>query len=187
MKHANSLDIAADHLLTERTERRHLGWWKWLFVLVLVGLFVYRSTRPVVRLSAEPPASFFDHNRGWDREQAQKERLLARAYWNVAVLRIQAHYSPYRPLPAQPPPQFQISGAADTVESGVFASRNHYWSRLRDVWHESDAWVVSYGWNTDWVESGLKSLPQYLPKPVTAVFQSLVDLFNDIAQRISPP
>ena len=187
MKHANSLDTGADHLLTEEPERRHFGWWKWLFVLVLIGLFVYRSTRPVMRLSAEPPPSFYAHNRGWDQQQIQKERLLARAYWNVAVVRIQTYYSPYRPLPAQPPPQFQISDAADTVESGVIAARNRYWYKLRDVWNERDTWVVSYGWNTGWVENALKSLPQYLPKSVTAVFRTLVDLFNDIAKRISPP
>jgi hypothetical protein len=187
MKHANSLDTVADPLLTEQPEQNRLWRWKWLFILVLIGLFVYRSTRPVMRLAAEPPPSFYDHNRGWNRQQMQKRRLLARAYWKVAVLRIQAHYSPYRPLPAEPPPQFQIPDAAETSESGVISARNHYWYRLRDVWQERDAWVVSYGWNTGWVESTLNSLPQYLPKPVTAVFQGLVDLFNDIAQRISPP
>jgi hypothetical protein len=187
MKHANSLDTVADHLLTEKPEPKRSGWWKWALVLVLVGLFVYRSTRPVVRLSAEPPPSFYDHNRNWDRQQMQRERRLARAYWNVAVLRIQTRFSPYRPLPAEPPPQFQISDAANTLESGMIAARDHYWYRLRDVWNERDAWVVSYGWNTGWIESVLKSLPQYLPKSVTAVFQMLIDVFNDIAQKISPP
>jgi hypothetical protein len=117
----------------------------------------------------------------------RQERRLALAYWNVAVQRIQAHYSPYRPLPTEPPPQFQISDAAETLEAGVNAARVHYWYRLRDVWNERDAWVLSYGWNTGWVESALNSFPQYLPKSVTAVFQMLIDLFNDIAQKISPP
>ncbi|HEX5411969.1 MAG TPA: hypothetical protein VFZ27_08915 [Terriglobia bacterium] len=185
MKYANSLDTAADRLLSERQKPKPSGWWKWVLVLLLAGLFVYRSTRPVMRLSAEPPPSFYDHNRKWDRREAQHERLLARAYWNVAIQRIQSRYSPMSPLPAEPPPQFEISEAAATLESGMITARVHYWERLREVWSNGDAWVVSYGWNTGWAESTLNSIPQYLPKSVTAVFQSLGDIFNDIANKIA--
>lgn len=69
----------------------------------------------------------------------------------------------------------------------MMTARNYYWERLRNVWNERDAWVVSYGWNTSWAESALNSLPQYLPKSVTAVFQSLVDIFNNIAKKIAVP
>jgi hypothetical protein len=187
MKHANSLDIAADHVLIERPRQTSRGWWKWALVLSLVGLFVYRSTRPVVRLSADPPPSFYDHNRNWDRQKVQHERLVARAYWNVAVQQIQTHYSPVRPLPAEPPPQFKISAAAATLESGMVTARNRYWYRLRDVWDERDAWVVSYGWDTEWAETTLNSLPHYLPRSVTAAVQALVDIFKGIAKRIAVP
>lgn len=186
MKHANSLDTAADQLLLEQPRPKPSGWWKWALVLILAGLFVYRSTRPVVRLSADPPPSFYDHNRNWGHQQTQHERV-ARAYWNVAIQQIQNRYSPAWPLPADPPPQFRISAEATTLESGMMTARNYYWERLRNVWNERDAWVVSYGWNTSWAESALNSLPQYLPKSVTAVFQSLVDIFNNIAKKIAVP
>jgi len=185
MKHANSLDTAADHLFHERPVRKRSGSWKWALALILVMLFVYRSTRPVMRLSAEPPPTFYGYNRTPDRQQRHYERALALAYWNVAVRRIQRDYSPGKPLPADPPPEFQVADAASTLETNVMAVRVHYWYRLREVWNQRDAWVVSYGWNSDWLESSLNALPQYLPRSVTGVIQSLVDFVNDVAQEIS--
>jgi hypothetical protein len=154
-------------------------------LLILAVLFVYRSTRPVMRLSAEAPPAFCDYNRTWNRQVRQHERRLARAYWSVAVLRIQRYYSPHRPLPVEPPRQFQISGATQSLESNMISGRTHYWRRLRQVWVNRDAWVVSYGWNTDWVEGTLNTLPRYLPKSVVGAFQRLVDLFIGIANKIS--
>ena len=65
------------------------------------------------------------------------------------------------------------------------AGRVQYWNRLRRVWGEGDAWDVSYGWNTRWVETAMNSLPGYLPRSVRGVVQSFVDFINDIAQDIS--
>lgn len=185
MKHANSLDIPENHPFGERPQRKRSGQWKWALALILAGLFIYRSTRPVMRLSAEPPPAFYDYNRTWDRQERRHERWLAQAYWKVAVRRVQKHYSPDRPLPAAPPPQFRIADASSIVETEVMAGRVHYWYRLRKVWNQHDAWVVSHGWNTDWVESTLNSFPRYLPRSVTGVVQSFIDFFNDIAQRIA--
>jgi hypothetical protein len=154
-------------------------------VLILAVLFVYRSTRPVMRLSAEPPPAFYGYNRNLDQQQRHYERALALAYWNVAVRRIQIQYSPDRPLPADPPPQFRVADASSTLETDVMAARVHYWYRLREVWNQRDAWIVSYGWSIDWLEHSINTLPQYLPRAVTGVIQSLVDFVNDVAQEIS--
>lgn len=185
MKHANSLDIPENHPFGERPARKRFGYWKWALALVLAGLFIYRSTRPVMRLSAEPPPAFYEFSRTSDREGRQRERRLALAYWNVAVRNIQKFYSPGRPLPADPPPQFRISDAASPLETDLMAGRLQYWNRLRKVWLEGDTWDVSYGWNTDWLERALNALPRYLPRSVTGVVQSFVDFFNDVAQEIS--
>ena len=185
MKHANSLDIPENHPFGEQPARKRSELWKWALALVLAGLFVYRSTRPVMRLSAEPPPAFYGFNRTRDRQERQRERRLALAYWSVAVLRIQRYYIPEKPLPADPPPQFRVSDAASPLETDLMEGRALYWNRLRKVWEDGDAWVVSYGWNTDWVERGLNSLPRYLPRSVTGVVQTLVDFFNDVAQEIS--
>jgi hypothetical protein len=185
MKHANSLDTAVDHLFQERPVRKRSGWWKWALVPFLAVLFVYRSTRPVMRLSAEPPPAFYGYNRTLDPQQRHHEQRLALAYWNVAIRRIQREYSPGKPLPADPPPEFQVADAASTLETDVMAGRVHYWYRLRAVWNQRGTWVVSYGWNSDWLERSLNALPQYLPRSVTGVVQSLVDFVNDVAREIS--
>jgi hypothetical protein len=187
MRNSNSLYTAADHLLTEPPSPPRSGWWKWALGLILVLLFVYRSTRPVIRLSAEPPPSFYDHDRTSDQQELRRERQLARAYWNVAVRRIQTSYSRNRPLPADPPPQFQVSRSKNSPESNGITARAHYWYRLREVWNERGTWEVSYGWNTDWVANSLNAAPRYLPKSVTGAFQKIVNLFNDIGQEISAP
>jgi len=185
MKHSGSLYSVEDELFPEPSRKEGSGWWKWALAIILGTLFVYRSTRPVMRLSADPPPSFYDYNRAWDRQERQQEKRVAQAYWQVAVRQIQTYYSPNRPLPLDPPPQFQIAEAARSLEADMVASRVHYWYRLRDVWNQSETWNVSYGWNTDWVTSMLNALPQYVPNEVANFFQSIVDLCNNIAQRMS--
>lgn len=185
MKHVNSLNIPENHPFRERPTRRRSGHWKWVLALVLAGLFVYRSTRPVMRLSAEPPPAFYGYHWTRDRQERQREQRLALAYWSVAVRQIQRNYSPGKPLPQDPPPQFRISDAASHLETDLMAGRVQYWNRLRRVWGEGDAWDVSYGWNTRWVETAMNSLPGYLPRSVRGVVQSFVDFINDIAQDIS--
>lgn len=184
MKHSNSLYTLEDELFPEPRKRKGSGWWKWALATILGLLFVYRSTRPVMRLRADPPPSFYDYSRSLNKEERQHQRRLAEAYWNVAVHRIQAHYSPNRPLPENPPPQFRIGQAEKSMEADVATSRVHYWFGLREVWSERDAWNASYGWNTDWVENAINSTPQYMPQWVSNLFQGLINFFSDLAQKI---
>lgn len=186
MKHPNFLYTLEDELFPLPRKPRHSGWWKWAIGLALCGLFVYRSTRPTVRLSADPPPSFFDYNQDWSPQRRLEERRLAEAYWRVAVRRIQGQYSPEASLPADPPPQFRIADAAQSLESDVTAARVHYWRRLREVWSHRDAWVVSYRWNTDWVSSTINSLVQNLPYGIRNLFQQIADFFSAVAQIMSP-
>lgn len=184
MKHTNSLSSLEDELFHEPRKQRSSGWWMWSLAVIMGYLFVYRSTRPTVRLCADPPPTFYEGSRTWKNEQQQHERRVAQAYWRVAVQRIQIDYSQDRPLPANPPPQFQISGAQMSPKGDMAASRAHYWSRLREVWGRHDAWVTHRRWSTDWVENSLNSLPQYIPQWVSNFFQSLISFFINLAQRI---
>ena len=185
MKHPNSLYTLEDELFPPDPKPRHPGWLKWAILLTLCVLFVYRSTRPSLRLSAAPPPSFFGYNQNWTPQERRKQRHLAEAYWRVAVRRIQGKYSPESSLPADPPPQFRIADAAQNLESDVAAARIRYWQRLRDAWNQQNSWVIDYGWNTDWVGTTLNTLPQYLPRGVANVFQTVVDFFHAVAQAIS--
>lgn len=185
MKHTNSLYTLEDELFPLDPKPRLSGWWKWAIALVFCGLFVYRSTRPTVRLSADPPPAFLEYKQSWSPQERQENRRLAEAYWRVAVRRIQGQYLPESLLPADPPPQFHLARAAQSLEYDANAARVRYWRRLRDVWMRRNAWVVSYGWNTDWVDNSLNSFLQNLPRGVANVFQGPVDLFHAVEQAVS--
>lgn len=185
MKHTDMHYTVDGEFHQKPNKRKKGGWGKWALVIILALLFVYRSARPVMRLRAEPPPSFYDYSLTWSKEQRQRERHLAQAYWQVAVQRIQTYYSPEKPLPAAPPPQFRIGKASNGLAKDVVASRVHYWYRLRQVWNQRDAWVVSYKWNTSWIENSMNSLQQNAPQWVSNGFQAVVNWVNVIAQRIS--
>jgi hypothetical protein len=187
MKHSNSIYSLEGEFSAERKKRRKPGKWKWVILIVLGWLFVYRSTRPVMSLSAQPPPSFYDYNRSWSPQEAQHARELAREYWRVAVRRIQREYSPNRPLPQNPPVQFRIGDTASDLESDAMTARARYWYRLREVWSEPKVWVVSYGWSTAWVGNTLDSFSRYIPNWFSGLVQVLVELTHRIAQMISPP
>ena len=187
MKHLNTLSSMADELYSEPRKQERSGWWKWALAIILVSLFVYRSTRTAQRLQAAPPPSFYDYSKTWTPTERLDQRRVADAYWRVAVRRIQVYYSADEPLPSNPPPQFRISESARSLDSDVAASRVYYWHRLREVWHQPDAWTISYGWNTDWVESTASSIPQYIPQWVSNIFQGIIVFFDGITQRISAP
>ena len=187
MKHSNSLYSPGDDFIPQPRKRRNAGIWKWVILIVLGWLFVYRSTRPVMSLSAQPPQAFYAYNRSLAPQEQQHARAVAREYWRVAVRRIQKEYSPNRPLPENPPAQFRIADTARDQGSDAMAVRVRYWHRLREVWNEPHVWVVSYGWSTAWVGNSLNSLPRYIPHWFSGAVQSLAGLTHRIAQMISPP
>lgn len=173
-----------DDLFRKPPKRKSSGWGKWGLAIILALLFVYRSIRPVMRLRDDPPPSFYEYNSTWTKEKRQDERRVAQAYWQVAVQRIQTKYSPDKPLPAVPPPQFYITATAQGLERGTIGSRNHYWNQLREEWRQRNAWVVSYRWNTDWVANSLNSLRRNPKQWISNRFQSVIGWFEGIAQRI---
>lgn len=172
-----------DDLFYKPRKRKRRGWGRWVFAVVVALLFVYSSVRTVKRLRANPPRSFYDYSLTRNKEDRQHERHVAQAYWQVAVRRIQTHYAPKVQLPSDPPPSFRIGGAAGLTEKDAVASRTRYWYRLREVWGQSDAWVVSYRWDTDWVEHSLNSLERNGPRWLSEGIQTAIGWLNSIAQR----
>lgn len=187
MKHSNSLYSPGGELIPQPKKRGNAGIWKWVILIVLGWLFVYRSTRPIMSLSAQPPRSFYDYNRSLDPQEQQHARAVALEYWRVAVRSIQREYSPNRPLPENPPAQFRIADTAGDLESDAMTVRTRYWYRLRKAWNEPQVWERSYGWSTAWVGNTLNSLPEFIPHWFSGVVQALVDLARRIAQMVSPP
>ncbi len=124
----------------------------WLFAIVSSPLFIYLSTRPVMRLRYEPPAEFFDE-RNLDAPQRATEDVLAQAYWDSAVRSVQWKYAFGTNLPDEPPPEFRVDEKSLQsrdlkIEPGA---RARYWQRLRQVWGLPQAWDESFTWNMGWL------------------------------------
>ena len=140
-------------------ERRKgtLGLWPIppIFLGVLLSLFVYRSTRPQMRLAADPPAKFLVGRPDWGAKRREAEQRIARAYWDCAVEVIQWRYSYGSILPPTPPAEFRADvGTLPKAAAAAPESRDYYWQRLRAVWPV--AWKEVYGWETGWFFEPLK-------------------------------
>jgi hypothetical protein len=121
-------------------------------VLILVGIFVLISVRPVMQLELDPPAEFFDKNPAWSAKRRAVEERLAHAYWESAIQGVQTKFGFRADLPDDPPGEFKaegnwVKGEALRADS---ESRNRYWRKLRQVWVLPQAWHKSYVWSTSW-------------------------------------
>jgi hypothetical protein len=124
-----------------------------LFVVVLlVGMFLYMSLQPVMRLRSEPPPAFLKGGTRASATQAGNTTSMAQSYWNTAAGYASGNYSYGQPLPARPPKDFTIA------MGGNYATSALYWQRLRGLWNQPDIWVRSYQLDTAWVEPAVLSL-----------------------------
>lgn len=152
--------------------RGNSAWWKWCLVVTFAFCFVYRSTEPLARLKADPPRQFLRRPSSRNGELGRDQMRLACAYWEVAVRFVQLNYSVNKPLPAAPPPEFRVGEKAveQPEENG---SRILYWQRLREVWGNPSAWVVSEGWNTQWVGDTLNLAEEDFNRWLARQFQTI--------------
>ncbi len=124
-----------------------------LFVLLaLVGIFLYESVHPVMRLQSEPPPYFLKGKATRRAVRSGYQENVARSYWNVAAGSVAERYSYGQLLPSNPPEDFTISTGQDD------ASRDVYWQRLRGLWNQPEVWVRSYQVDTAWVNNVVDNL-----------------------------
>lgn len=133
-----------------------------VMLIIVAGLFTYLSYRPVARLRSDPPRSFIDTQKGWDAKRQAAEGRVARAYWSVAIEKVQVQYPFGASLPDDPPPEFSI--ADRDPPAGGFdkssATRARYWQKIRETWGLPQAWDKSYRWSLMWFTDGLVSFQQ---------------------------
>jgi len=144
-----------------------------VLLIIVAGLFTYLSYRPVARLRPEPPRSFIDTHKGWDAKRQAAEERVARAYWSVAIEKVQVKYPFGAALPDDPPPDFSIANKdfpSDGFEKSS-ATRARYWQKIRETWGLPEAWDKSYRWSLMWFYDGLASFQQ-------AVWQFIDDLLR---------
>ena len=140
---------------------------KFLLLIIPAGLFVYLSTRPLMRLQADPPAQFLRTNR--QSGARSSEERLARGYWDCAITFVQWKYTYGTPLPEDPPDAFRIDAKTYGADANSQPSRLRYWSKLRETWLAPASWRQDREWSTSW-----------LTEPVTKIVNWLDDWFKDL-------
>lgn len=145
--------MTTDKVVEYKPKRRY-GWW---LLVIVAGVFVFVSIRPVMRLKEKPPREFLTMPQEWDAKRRALEALVALAYWDCARQIVQPKYAYGTPLPTLPPPEFNIEKTdLPRGSSGKSAgTRSRYWNRLRDVWVLPQSWDKTYEWSTYWVAQGL--------------------------------
>ena len=141
---------------------RHSAY-KLIYPLIAAALIISFSYRPRYRLRDEMPAEFFSEAtisepRGQD---ASREKSIAWAYWQSAQMDIQWKFPHGRVLPLNPPPDFRIQQQTVKPNASDAALRQHYWSRLRQVWNSPEVWRTEYVWDWTWISDPLPLLEQW--------------------------
>jgi hypothetical protein len=125
-------------------------------VVALAGLltvaFVQLAPKPTVtvELRADPPQGFIENRPEWSPRQRARQEQLARAYWKIAASVLESKYSYGVPLPAEPPPEFQVN------ENGLKddpATRAYYWEKLRAAWLQPENWKNATPADSGWLAS----------------------------------
>ena len=135
-----------------RQESEREGGLGLFIVVLLVGMFLYVSLHPVMRLQSEPPPAFMKGAAKVSATHAGNPAPIAQSYWNTAAGYASGNYSYGQPLPARPPKDFTMA------MGGNYATSALYWHRLRELWNQPEIWVRSYQLDTAWVKPALVSL-----------------------------
>ena len=132
-----------------------------LLTLIALGVFLYASYRPHLRLHVEMPEEFVDVPEGMLNSRAAEEKV-AKGYWQCLVDDVQWKYGYGHGLPPEPPIEFNLGmHGKDTVpEDG--ATRIRYWRRVRHLWYVRSSWEEEYEWNFDWTTHWLQTGAEWL-------------------------
>jgi len=110
-----------------------------------------------MRLKEKPPTKFLEMPEKWSAERRAAEGPAALAYWDCARQVVQAKHAYGTPLPASPPPEFNIAKA--DLPRGSSGKSNEarllYWSKLQEAWGLPQSWDKTYEWSTYWVARNL--------------------------------
>ena len=128
-----------------------------IVALFALGLFLYVSYQPRFRLHPAMPPDFIDETLARPSQKSDLETKIAGAYWNRLANNIQWQYGYGHPLPADPPPDFTVTGASGMAADDT-ATRVRYWRRAQHIWYLPTSWQKDYEWNfdwtTDWIQNG---------------------------------
>jgi len=154
----DNIDLAGEATLTRLTEKltgleqaqRRSAVSKLALALLALAptiLFVYFSTRPVMRLRVDPPAEFLAAIGDVAPPRQATEERVARAYWDWAYLHLQHKYSFATHLPEDPPVEMtEVEGKDFPTGLQAELTKRRYWRKLREIWAMPQAWEKSSLW-----------------------------------------
>ncbi len=128
-----------------------------MFVAAVVGLVVYASFQPTLRLKQEMPRDFMDDIRSWPPQKRAQEEKLARAYWQCALNNVQWNFGYGHRLPDAPPAEFLVTAKDVGTAASDTGSRIRYWHNLERVWYQSSSWEKTYGFDLNSVSVSLQA------------------------------
>src|SRR3989442_15514656 len=100
--------------------RRHSD--KLIIPIIIIVVLIASSYRAKYHLQTQMPAGFFNEN----NSRNPTDEKIAWAYWETALMEVQWKYGYSHPLPADPPPEFQIDGRALGPAASDPATRTLY-------------------------------------------------------------
>lgn len=121
-----------------------------LGLVLMAGLAVSASYRPVYRLSSEVPPGLTLRG-GREVRTSVRDQDTARLYWQCAVRSLQCEYGYGFVLPEAPPAEFSLGMQDLRTGSGEAAVRAQYWQKVRELWQVPEVWNRQYEWSLDWV------------------------------------
>ena len=133
---------------------------KLFFPFIAVFVLLLLSYQPKYHLKTEMPAAFFPA--GSASIKGSLDQKIAWAYWEDAQMNIQWKYAHGRPLPADPPAEFQVSAKALGPGASDPAIRLLYWRRLQDIWSLPETWNKEYAFDWSWMSDPAASIGDWI-------------------------
>jgi hypothetical protein len=165
-----------------------------LILLVPVAWLAYSSRRPIYELREDMPPQFVDVPAAASAADRAREQPVAQAYWDLARTAFRPRYIYGSALPADPPPDFDVTFAATAIQPASTATggtrnklrrksaaaskdasnaRIRYWRKLQQAWLEPYAWHSHKAWTTNWLTDPILRLYSGFQDYVSSRFRPL--------------
>jgi hypothetical protein len=143
---------------------------KILIVAVPIAIFLYASIHSANRLQQTMPSDFVSAEAAVSGRSRASEKEVARPYWDCAVKLIQYKYAYGSPLPADPPPEFQVDQDAFPTVKADAATRLLYWHQLQKVWVLPTVWGKRYEWDSGWLTDTVADFAGFVSRFIRGLF-----------------
>ena len=128
-----------------------------MFIALVLGILVYGSFQPTMRLKPEMPKGFMDDVSSWPPQKRAQEERIARAYWRCALNNVQWNYGYGHHLPDDPPPEFLVTAKDVGTAAADTGSRARYWRNLERVWYLPTTWEKTHGFDLNSMSQSLQA------------------------------